>query len=110
MSLPWMYSRSAEKRQLCLVLTGQYREYTWSSTLNPFFEYITTLWDLLLRRSPKRKNLRHLKVKKSISINAVRRPEPVQADGETIGQTPVEIRVASGAIPVVVPKKINDTD
>jgi diacylglycerol kinase (ATP) len=74
-------------------------------TANHFFDYITTLWDLLLRRPTKRSNLRHLTIKKRISINAIQRPDPVQADGEPVGQTPVEIRVASGAIPVVVPKK-----
>jgi diacylglycerol kinase family enzyme len=36
---------------------------------------------------------------------ATRKPLPVQADGELIGETPIEVKVVPGAGRVVVPKE-----
>jgi len=47
-------------------------------------------------------NLRYLPIREKIVIHTLK-PVPVQADGEAIGVTPVEIRVVPQAIRVIVP-------
>lgn len=58
----------------------------------------------LVRRSKSEydSNIRYLPVKNKLVINTLR-PVAVQADGEVIGQTPVEIQVVPNAIKVIVP-------
>lgn len=47
--------------------------------------------------------------RQSVTI-ATRRPMPVQADGEIVGETPVTIRVVPGAVRVVVPRNTGNED
>ena len=59
-------------------------------------------WHFLLgqhRRSP---SVTYLTAAREVTI-ATRRPMPVQADGEIVGETPVTVRVVQGAVRVVVP-------
>lgn len=70
-----------------------------------------TLWDLvvltfnvLLGRKERSVGLRCAKATKRITIRSARRLA-VQADGEIIGETPVEIKVLSGALRVIVPPR-----
>ncbi len=51
------------------------------------------------RRSP---GVRYLVATRSITL-ATRKPMPVQADGEIVGETPVTVTVVPGAVRVVVP-------
>jgi diacylglycerol kinase family enzyme len=37
-----------------------------------------------------------------------RRPLPVQADGEIIGETPVEVEIVAAAVRVIVPETRDD--
>lgn len=66
--------------------------------------YLRLGWQLLSRPKGRKDDLRRLKVRERISIDSVRKPQPVQADGELIGQTPVEIRVVPRALRVIVPE------
>lgn len=68
-------------------------------------DYARLGWELLTRQDEKRE-MRTFKVRKSIKIDSVGQPQPVQADGELIGQTPVEIRIVPSAIQVIVPEDL----
>jgi diacylglycerol kinase family enzyme len=52
------------------------------------------------RRDP---NIRYMSAERSIVIDADR-ALPVQADGEIIGQTPVQVQVDPSAVQVIVPE------
>jgi diacylglycerol kinase family enzyme len=59
-------------------------------------------WHVLLgqhRRSP---NVRYLAAERAVIVRT-RRPLPVQADGEIIGETPVQVKVVPHAVRVIVP-------
>ncbi|MGH2535774.1 MAG: diacylglycerol/lipid kinase family protein [Candidatus Promineifilaceae bacterium] len=60
-------------------------------------------WDILMPGRPRRdRNLRFWRARHQILVLADR-PLPVQGDGEMIGQTPIELRVAPAAIQVLAP-------
>lgn len=65
-------------------------------------DYLKIVWAALLGRHRQSPNLRYLTASRSIAISSDQ-PLPVQADGEIIGNTPVQVRVAPGAVRVVVP-------
>ncbi len=67
-------------------------------------EFVRLAWDLLIDPDQRKTDLRDLTVKERIRLGTQGEPLPVQADGEVIGQTPVEIRLAPGAIRMVVPR------
>lgn len=67
--------------------------------------YIRIIWNYIFKGGRK-SDLRHLTVKEKVNIDAIRRPQPVQADGEVIGHTPVEIQMVHDALNVIVPKEI----
>jgi YegS/Rv2252/BmrU family lipid kinase len=72
------------------------------------WNYATLLWHVALgqhRRSP---NVRYYTSTRKVVI-ASRKPLPAQADGEIIGQTPVEIETIPGAVRVVVPEGAADS-
>jgi len=69
--------------------------------------YLAVLRNNLLRRRKRRPGLRHIPVRSTIRIDSGRTKLPVQADGDPIGTTPVEIRVIPDAIRVIVPKERN---
>ena len=70
-------------------------------------DYLRLLGSLLVKPKERKAELRSLPVKKSIVLDAVQRSQPVQADGELIGRTPVEVTLVPGAIRIVVPKSEN---
>jgi diacylglycerol kinase family enzyme len=48
-------------------------------------------------------HVRYVEAKRSISI-ASRKALPVQADGEIVGETPVQIELVPAALKLIVPK------
>jgi len=66
-------------------------------------EYLGLIWEMLTRRQGRKKELKTLPVKQRIRIEALDRPQAVQADGELIGETPVEVEVVSSALQVITP-------
>jgi diacylglycerol kinase (ATP) len=68
-------------------------------------EFVRLARDLLLDPQETKSDLHDFNVKKRILLDVVGEPLPVQADGELIGQTPVEIQLVPGALKVVVPEK-----
>ena len=65
-------------------------------------DYLRVVWGLLLGRQKRDPNVRFLSAERSIAINADR-PLPVQADGDVIGQTPIQVQVVPNALQVIVP-------
>jgi YegS/Rv2252/BmrU family lipid kinase len=67
-------------------------------------DYLRIFWDLVRGPTNRKTDLRHLTMKESLRIEAVGRPQPVQADGEMVGHTPVEVRLIPGPVQVIVPE------
>jgi diacylglycerol kinase family enzyme len=65
-------------------------------------DYIWLLGHILSGRQRRDRNLTWQQVTDSIHVDAIP-PLPVQADGDPLGSTPVEIRVKPKAIRVMVP-------
>jgi diacylglycerol kinase (ATP) len=65
-------------------------------------EYLHMVWDLLRRPGQSAAKLFHLEVKKSVRIESGEHSQLVQADGEVIGHTPVEIQLVLKAIHVIM--------
>jgi YegS/Rv2252/BmrU family lipid kinase len=64
-------------------------------------DYLGIFWYVVrARQSP---NVRYLVAERSVAI-ATKHPQPVQADGEILGNTPVRIEVVPHAVRVVVPR------
>jgi len=81
---------------------GQFEVYV--LTARTLGDYLRLLWDLFLRPGKPAAKLSHWTVRESARIDAIRRSPMVQADGEVIGNTPVEIRLVAKAIHVIAPK------
>ena len=74
----------------------------WILNAKAFLDYPLYLFQMLTRRPAK--HLSHfISSQKSVSISS-RVPLPVQADGDIIGTTPIEVDVLSGAVTVLVPE------
>ncbi|RPI84040.1 MAG: diacylglycerol kinase family lipid kinase [Chloroflexi bacterium] len=71
---------------------------------NNLIDYLKVAWNALVHRGEKKQELRHMEAKKSVKIESVGSPLPTQADGETLGVTPVEIEIIPDALQVIVPK------
>jgi diacylglycerol kinase (ATP) len=73
--------------------------------MNPrsIFELAMVAWNVLVWRTQRPPPFRCLPVRHSITIIAPR-PVNVQGDGEIIGKTPVEIKLAPGAVEMIVPQ------
>jgi diacylglycerol kinase (ATP) len=67
------------------------------------WDYLCLLWYVLLSQHKRSPDVRYLVAERRVSI-ATKRPLPVQADGEIIGDTPVEVEVVPGAVRVIVPE------
>lgn len=65
-------------------------------------DYLLLAWDLLWRSQRQDRRLRCQQVSHSVSIQAKERM-PVQADGEIVGETPIQIEVLPHAVQVIVP-------
>lgn len=68
-----------------------------------FWDYVRVAWDVLLRRQDESRNVRCFPVERSVRVET-RRALPVEADGDVIGETPVEATFERSAVRVVVPK------
>ena len=73
-------------------------------------EYVRLAFDLLVDPQEPKDDLKDLNVHDHIRIESEDGPQPVQADGEMAGETPVEIRVKPKALRVVVPLPNEDKD
>jgi YegS/Rv2252/BmrU family lipid kinase len=65
-------------------------------------DYAGLIWHTLLGQQRRDRNVRYYGARQSIVISTDK-PMPVQADGEIIGETPLQIKVIPHAIQVVVP-------
>jgi diacylglycerol kinase (ATP) len=68
-------------------------------------DYLKLVWDLLSRPGKSAAKLSHLAATHTIRIEAAR-SHLVQADGEVIGHTPVDVRLIPKAIHVIMPKPV----
>ena len=73
----------------------------WVLRMRTVFEFPRYLFELLTGRGA-RPLTRFLTAERRVEIRS-RQPQPVQADGDMIGTTPVEIDLLPRAIPVIVP-------
>jgi diacylglycerol kinase (ATP) len=69
-------------------------------------DYLRLAWHVLTGQHKKSPNVKYLASHRDILIDT-KHPLPVQADGEIIGETPVRVVAAPGAIQVVVPVTIS---
>ncbi len=67
------------------------------------FDLMVLGWHVVRGKHREARNVTYQTARKEITI-ATKRPLPVQADGEIVGETPVTVRLAAGAIRVVVPQ------
>jgi YegS/Rv2252/BmrU family lipid kinase len=67
-------------------------------------DYLHLIWDVIRHRGRRSEKLHHWQGKNSIRIDADRSPQLVQADGEVIGHTPVEVQMVQRALHVIMPK------
>lgn len=65
-------------------------------------DYLQAALDLALGRTGKSHQIRCYEARRQVRIQAARQL-PVQADGEMVGETPVEIQVLPGAVNIIVP-------
>ena len=66
-------------------------------------DYVRVAWDVLSRRQEDSRTVRCIPVQETVRIET-RRTLPVEADGDIIGDTPVEATLERAAVRVVVPK------
>jgi len=66
-------------------------------------EFVRLAWDLLTNSKDSHHELHDLTAEKCIRIDVAGESQPVQADGELIGETPVEIRIFPQSVRVIVP-------
>lgn len=65
-------------------------------------DYLGLVWHMMLGQQHRDRNVRYVGAERSVVVSADR-PLPVQADGEIIGQTPVQVHVVPDAVRVIVP-------
>jgi diacylglycerol kinase (ATP) len=65
--------------------------------------YLRMIGDLLIKKPRQATGVHHISVKRSIKIDAVRKPQPAQGDGELIGQTPLEVEIVPRVVCVIAP-------
>jgi YegS/Rv2252/BmrU family lipid kinase len=66
-------------------------------------DYLRLIWGFMRGSWHGKTALRTLTVRKGITIEAVRQPQSVQADGEAIGWTPITVQLIPSAVRVIVP-------
>ncbi len=66
-------------------------------------DYLRVGWQVLIGHRRRGQHIRYYSAERSVVIDADR-PLPVQADGEILGETPVQVRVVPDAVAVVVPQ------
>jgi diacylglycerol kinase (ATP) len=78
-------------------------------TARTWGDYARMLWELIRRPGQSAKKLFHLGVKHSIRIETSGSSQLVQADGEVIGRTPVEVELVPKAVRVIMAKPAPDS-
>jgi len=68
-------------------------------------DYLRLIWGLVRGSWKGKTALRTLTMRESITIEAVRQQQPVQADGEPIGSTPITLQLVPSAVRVIVPPR-----
>ena len=68
-------------------------------------DYLRLIWGFVRGSWTGQTALRTLTVRESITIEAVRQPQPVQADGEALGTTPITLQLIPSAVRVIVPSR-----
>ncbi len=66
-------------------------------------DFLGLAWHVVRGHHERSGSVRYAVATRGVTV-ATSRPLPVQADGEVIGETPVEVRVVPGAVRVVVPR------
>lgn len=66
-------------------------------------DYVRLAWEMLVDVKEQPADLHDLTVRDTIVIDVIGDPQPVQADGEVIGETPVDVRIVKNALKVIVP-------
>jgi diacylglycerol kinase (ATP) len=69
-------------------------------------DYIRLAWEVFMQPGKPRAKLSHWTATRSARIDVLRRSRLVQADGELIGRTPVEILMVPRAVHVIVPRPV----
>jgi diacylglycerol kinase family enzyme len=77
-------------------------------TARSLVEYLRLVWNWLLHGKRRQERLRQLVVKQRIRLDSAGGPQPVQADGELIGQTPATVTLLPSAVQVIVPDRAED--
>lgn len=72
-------------------------------------DYVGLVWHTLLGQQRRDRNVRYIAARNSITISADI-PLPIQADGEILGDTPIQIQVVPHAIQVIVPPPAAQAD
>jgi YegS/Rv2252/BmrU family lipid kinase len=65
-------------------------------------DYVGLIWHTLVGQQHRDRNVRYLTAERTIAISADH-TMPIQADGEIIGDTPIQIEVVPHALKVIVP-------
>lgn len=66
-------------------------------------DYALVAWHVVLRQHRQSRNIRYFVATREVTISTAR-ALPVQADGEIIGNTPIDVRVVAAALKVAVPR------
>jgi diacylglycerol kinase (ATP) len=66
-------------------------------------EYLQLAWDLLVEPEKSKSVLKDLTVREKVRIQVQGKPQPVQADGELIGESPVEVVLVPKSVHVIAP-------
>jgi YegS/Rv2252/BmrU family lipid kinase len=66
------------------------------------WDYLQLAWHTILNQHKQDPNVSYLSFKQSVIVDADR-PLIVQGDGDVIGQTPVRVKLAPGALRIIVP-------
>lgn len=77
---------------------------TYLLTARTVGDYLSLLWNLIRQAGPSTGRLHHWVGKQNIRIETLGTPQLVQADGEVIGHTPVEVEMVPKALHVILPK------
>jgi YegS/Rv2252/BmrU family lipid kinase len=65
-------------------------------------DHLSVGWNVLRDRHRQERRIQFLTAERAVAVHADP-PLPVQGDGEPIGETPIEVRVASAALRVITP-------
>lgn len=68
-------------------------------------DYVEICLRILLRHKAREGRFTHYRVGDRLLLEAERKPQPVQGDGEVFAWTPVELRVHRGILPLIVPRR-----